>query len=369
MMNVLYLARYRHSSMERKLALMATEPDVTLRLVRPSVWKGSYGPRHLPIVNDTLYSTSAVSLLGKHTDHHRVMYQTLDFGLSAMKPDLIHAEEEPDSLAALQIALARQLFAPRSLLILHTWQNINRPKSWYVEEITQFSLRQADAVLCASSEARQVVREMGFRGDTETVLQEGVNTEVFFPPETPPSIDPFTVVYAGRLAPEKGVDTLISAMSSLPATVRLRIIGEGPCRLELESMVSAFDIEERVDFAGSVTLDRMAEMLRQSNVLVLPSRTTTKWKEQFGRVLVEAMATKLPVVGSDSGAIPEVIGDAGLVFPEGDVATLERCLAQLMTSPDLCRSLGESGHKRVRCLYSQKRIAEATVGFYRRLVG
>jgi glycosyltransferase involved in cell wall biosynthesis len=88
--------------------------------------------------------------------------------------------------------------------------------------------------------------------------------------------------------------------------------------------------------------------MRELDALVLPSRTTSVWKEQFGRVIVEAMACQTPVIGSDSGAIPEVIGDAGLIFPEGDAHALGNCLRRLIESPDLRRELGERGHARVK---------------------
>ncbi len=103
------------------------------------------------------------------------------------------------------------------------------------------------------------------------------------------------------------------------------------------------------------------------DVLVLPSRTTSVWKEQFGRVLTEAMACKVPVVGSSSGAIPEVIGDAGLVYPEGDIRELAECLRLLMQSRELRGRLSERGYKRVKSLYTQDVIAEKTDALYRRI--
>ncbi len=106
----------------------------------------------------------------------------------------------------------------------------------------------------------------------------------------------------------------------------------------------------------------MPEVLAQVDVLVLPSRTTRVWKEQLGRVLLEAMACKVPVVGSDSGAIP-----AGLIFPEGDVAALAGCLQRLRDSPELRRELGERGYARVLAHYSQERVAARTAAFYRQL--
>jgi glycosyltransferase involved in cell wall biosynthesis len=92
------------------------------------------------------------------------------------------------------------------------------------------------------------------------------------------------------------------------------------------------------------------------------------WKEQFGRVLIEAMACKVPVIGSDSGAIPEVIGNAGLIFPEGDADALADRLRRLMASPALRLELATRGYARMRGLYTQERVAAQTAELYRQVM-
>jgi glycosyltransferase involved in cell wall biosynthesis len=103
--------------------------------------------------------------------------------------------------------------------------------------------------------------------------------------------------------------------------------------------------------------------------LVLPSRTTARWKEQFGRVLVEAMACGVPVVGSSSGEIPRVIGDAGAVVPEGDAGALTRAVRALADDPAECAALGARGRARVLRDFTQEQIVADTLGFYRELLG
>lgn len=367
-MRVLYIARYRNALMERKIALLAAYPDIELTFVRPGRWRDAYGHVELPVLPNQPYRTLAVPLIGSPTDHHRVLYRTWRFGMTAFNPDLIHAEEEPDSLAALQIAMARRLFAPQARLILHTWQNLNRPKAWYVWQVTRATLRRADAVLCSTGEAVDVLREMQYAGPAEVILQEGVNLEVFRPYKKPPASEKFTITYAGRLAEEKGIDTVLYALAHLDARAHLRLIGSGPVRADLEALTHTLGLDNRVTFTGPVPVEQMVELLNQSQALVLPSRSRSWWKEQFGRVLVEAMACKVPVVGSDSGAIPGVIGDAGLVFPEGDAPALTACLQRLLASPELCEELAEKGYRRVHQHYSQERIAEQTVQFYRHMM-
>jgi glycosyltransferase involved in cell wall biosynthesis len=103
--------------------------------------------------------------------------------------------------------------------------------------------------------------------------------------------------------------------------------------------------------------------------MILASRTLTNWKEQFGRILVEAMACEVPVIGSDSGEIPNVIGQAGLIFPEDDALALHRCLVDLMEDNHLRHDLGQAGRQRVLDFYTQERVASNTVNVYREMMG
>ncbi|MBM2826641.1 MAG: putative glycosyltransferase, partial [Dehalococcoidia bacterium] len=127
-------------------------------------------------------------------------------------------------------------------------------------------------------------------------------------------------------------------------------------------------IGQRVTFQGAVSSHQMPQELARLDTLVLPSLTRSRWKEQFGRVLVEAMACGVPVVGSDSGEIPNVIGPAGMVFPEGNAGALRERLAQLMADPEMRKDLSQRGRERVEALYTQKQVAESTYEMYLRIL-
>lgn len=109
-------------------------------------------------------------------------------------------------------------------------------------------------------------------------------------------------------------------------------------------------------------------MYRQFDALVLPSLTRPNWKEQFGRVLVEAMATGLAVIGSDSGAIPGVLGDAGLIVPEGDAEAITGALQRLYDEAGLRQALADKGRERVLQHFTHASVAQATVDVYRSLL-
>jgi glycosyltransferase involved in cell wall biosynthesis len=133
-------------------------------------------------------------------------------------------------------------------------------------------------------------------------------------------------------------------------------------------MAGVYNIGGSVRFDDPISSTAMPAYYQGLDALVLPSRTMHNWKEQFGRMLIEGMACGVPVVGARSGAIPEVIGEAGLTFPEGDVDALRACLLSLMEHPRLRHQLTEAGRKRVMEHFTQEQVAGQTVGVYRRMM-
>jgi glycosyltransferase involved in cell wall biosynthesis len=181
----------------------------------------------------------------------------------------------------------------------------------------------------------------------------------FAPPAIPrweqvpaiPGERPFTVGYAGRLVERKGLFDLLEAVRRLEAPVELVLIGNGELRDRLEGEPIP---GSQVRVLDDLTHDRMASAYAQLDVLVMPSRTTPTWKEQFGRAIVEALWCGVPVVGSDSGEIPWLIAltEGGLIFPEGDVEALARLLAELRGSPERRLHLAARGRAAVERLFS-----------------
>ena len=127
-------------------------------------------------------------------------------------------------------------------------------------------------------------------------------------------------------------------------------------------------IGQKTAFIGQLPSTNLPAEYHKLDALVLPSLTRPNWKEQFGRVMVEAMAGGVPVLGSDSGAIPGVIGEAGLILPEGDVEALASALRDLRDQPARREELVEKGRARFLAHFTHERIAEATVKVYRELL-
>lgn len=355
--------------LERKVEFMSQDADFLFFRVRPKQYEDAYGSLTLQSTTTKTDNILHLSLIGKHIDPHRVLYGSLTFSMVSFKPDIIHAEDEPDSLAALQVLSARRLFAPKAKLILHTWQNINRKKRPLVKWITSTAIQGSDAILCSNAEGIKVLREVCFKGLTDIIPPEGIDIDWFKAPESKQPKKRFTILYAGRFVEEKGLDILLKAMSLTTKEASLVLVGDGPLKDTLKEQANRLKIKEQVQFLPPVEQDSMPGLYAQADALVLPSRGTPVWKEQYGRVLLEAMACKVPVIGSDSGAIPEVIGDAGLIFQEDDAGSLAQCIQHLMENPTLQKDLAERGYKRVTSLFSQKIIAQKTNEFYKKAMG
>ena len=207
------------------------------------------------------------------------------------------------------------------------------------------------------------------------VPQFGVDPDLYAPrPTTARSARTALVIgYAGRFVPEKGVDTLLLAAARTP-DVNLRLIGSGPERRLYEHLIATEGLSGRVQIEPPRSSTTMPAFYGELDVLVLPSRTRPNWKEQFGRVVIEAMSCGVPVVVSDSGEPQHLIAadsdpPIGLRFPEDDVEALAAHLVRLRDDRELLARLSAAARRRAQSVFSMQGIAEATAQFYSQLVG
>lgn len=292
----------------------------------------------------------------------------LRYQLKKIMPDLVHVEEEPFGLVCWQYMRINQEL--RRPWLVYSWANMIRRYHWPLSEVDQQVLKHCNYALVGNHEGTHVLQQRGYQGPIALIPQYGINPSVYKKKTDKQKSDGHVVklIYAGRLNLEKGIQLLLAALATIKTECQLTIMGTGPYQKRLRKKIRQLGISKRVNFQAAVAHERMAEELNQYDGLILPSLTTNHWKEQFGRVLIEAMACELPVIGSSSGEIPHVIGDAGLVFAEGDVVALKEKIELLLTQPKKRVELGKLGRQRVLAHYTNEKIVERTLLVYRNML-
>ncbi len=362
---------------QKKLEEIARFPDVELTVVVPPYWRDERGVMRLEREHTRGYSL-LVERMALNGHFHLHFYPGLAKHFRRIKPHVVHIDEEPYNVATWQAMRLAKIHGAKA--VFFTWQNIHRRYPPPFSLIESYNLRTADYAIAGNSEAVGVLIAKRYRGPVRVIPQFGVDPEIYKlkvqssklkAPNSQFAIrnSQFTIGYVGRLVEEKGVHILLRAVAGLSGAWRLRILGSGPQRARLERLAAELGIAEQVWFEEPIPSTQMPGHYHQLDALVLPSLTKPNWKEQFGRVLIEAMACGVSVVGSDSGEIPNVIGEAGLVFAEGDVQALRARLSQLMADPALRDELARRGQERVLAHYTQAQVAAKTYQVYCELLG
>lgn len=295
-------------------------------------------------------------------------YPQLKRLLREFKPDVIDLWEEPWGLVSAHAVWLRNRMLPQCKVISETEQNINRTLPPPFEQFRRYVLRHADYAVCRNQEAISVMRSRGFRGEA-TVVPNAVDVELFRPLGRAAcrkqfGFSGFTVGYIGRFVERKGIQDLIAALPRCPAEVNAVLVGSGEYEPAIRQQIAALGLQERVRIIPEVAPAALTPIMNAIDALALPSRTVPTWKEQFGRVIIEAHACGTPVLGSNSGAIPEVVGKGGIVFPENDVPALAAAITQLAGDPPLARRMGAIGENQVHEKYTWQKVAQAMYTLY-----
>lgn len=348
-----------------KLGEIAKAEGVEVGLLAPSNWKTLAWNRSLPLENPypTLHLYSApVAFTGKGGAHFYAPWDLLRV-LNDFKPDILQVEEEVFSLSTFELAIWSRL--TKTPMVVFGWENLARklpmPRQW----TCQYVLNTIKAMISGNQDGATIIRKWGYAGVLEVMPQMGVDPEFFSPLKTVDRINeivkPFRIGFLGRFIHAKGIDLIFSALQLLQQknlSCSVVLCGAGPYEQKLRHIADELKISDQIIWRGSILHEQAPVELSQFDVLVLPSRTTPTWKEQFGHVLIEAMAMGIPVVGSSSGEIPNVIGRSDLVFQEEDTLGLVTILEQLICNPDWRQAMGDYGIERVDCLYTHKKIAQ-----------
>lgn len=286
--------------------------------------------------------------------------------------DLVHCWEEPYVASAAQVAAWTPARVP---LVFATFQNIDKryppPFSWF----EQYSRARADGLVAFGQTVFEVAAARGYSMTRARIVPPGVDTVRFAPnaearhrvraslgwtDDTP------VVGFLGRFVPEKGLRLLTDVLDRLRTPWRALFIGNGPLEADLRKWAHRHG--DRVALVTTVDHDGVPDWLTAMDVLCAPSQTTPRWREQFGRMLIEAFAAGVPVVASDSGEIPYVVADSGIIVAEQDAEAWERTLSALLPDVERRKALAEFGRERAVREYDWTVVARRQSQYFRHIV-
>lgn len=358
-----YLRRYNQRKWE---AFADLSPNHAALLVVPNGWRDPHfggvnpePPRHRRVAMQAARAVfRGQGTLTFHVDPRLVQ------SARRFRPDVVLVEQEPHSLLALQSRWLARLLPGCPPFRFFTWGSPpNRPRALPLRILERGALRAAQAAFAGNQAACDQLRASGFGRPIQRIPQVGVDL-----PDRPDAtgrkvrddlgLDGAVIGFAGRLIPEKGLLDLAKALTGLGHLKwTLLVMGRGPLAAALNSRFRDAHLPERLRLVDDADHHRVGALLTSLDVLVLPSYATAVWAEQFGHVLIEAMAAGCPVVGTNSGEIPHVIGDAGIVVAERDVGQLRAALKCLVETPALRAQLAARGRARVQRHYTHDVVA------------
>jgi glycosyltransferase involved in cell wall biosynthesis len=303
---------------------------------------------------------------------HLMWYAGLERVLDASW-DVVHCWEEPYILAGAQVAR----HTPRgATLVIASFQNLVKRYPWPFSAFERSTMARANGWIGFGQTVHDALAgRRGYADKPSCVIPPGVDLSRFRPDGAirRQTLDRLgwsssdrVVGFLGRFVPEKGVLLLLDALRNATVPWRALFVGGGPLQTDLERF--ALEHPGRVHVANGVAHDEVPAWLSAMTLLCAPSQTTPGWREQFGRMLIEAMACGVPVVASDSGEMPAVVGDAGVVVPERDVLAWTHTVDRLLGDDAVLRDLAARGVERANARFGWPVVARAHLSFFEALM-
>ena len=285
--------------------------------------------------------------------------------------DLVHCWEEPYTFAASRIAAH---VPARTALVVASFQNISKAYPWPISMFERTTTTRANGWIAFGETVHEALAPRdGYRDKPSRVIPPGVDVHRFRPdPSARHAIrarlgwpdEAIVVGYLGRFVEEKGIGLLMNVLRGVlqNTTCRALLVGGGDFEPTLRRF--AGDSRERAHVQTGVPHDDVPAWLNAMDILCAPSVSTPRWREQFGRMLIEAMGCGVAVVASDSGEMPFVVGDAGVVVGEGDDAGWGQAIVRLVADEPARRTYAQRGIARVHARFSWPTIARQHLEFF-----
>jgi hypothetical protein len=277
--------------------------------------------------------------------------------LSDIRPDLVHIEEEPGTQAAdMAVREAARLGIPA---VIFSWNSLPLDLGFFERRRYQRTMAGVSGVIGGNRMAQAILLEAAPNVPAAVIPQLGVVPPGQMELRTP---GPLAMAFVGRLVPERGLDRLLRACGQLLGHWSLAIAGTGPEQELLEDLAQRLGLAARTRWLGAMSRAQIAQFWREVDCLVVPSRSTADWVEQYSPVVLDAMAHGAAVVASSEGVLPELVGEAGVLFTTDEDLLVG--LQELVADPERRLAMGQAGRKRVLDRFVDAAIARATADFW-----
>lgn len=297
--------------------------------------------------------------------------------LRDIDPDVVITHGEPWYAFSLTVGMACSILSIPHLVF--SWENLERvPISTLQRGLELVGFKLIDGFIAGSDAAARRLRNRGFSGSITEAPQTGVDTNSFTPDSGDESVlrefgvptDVKVVLYAGRYSPEKGIESAIAAADDVldkRDDSHFLFVGDGEFANEMERAVADREIEDEVTIVTErQPYSRMTSIFALADLFLYPSITTETWAEQFGYATAEAMSSGVPVITTECGALPDVVGEAGIVCPEDNPKALAEAIDELLSDDECRHALSKRARKRAVELFSLESVADAHLSFARR---
>jgi glycosyltransferase involved in cell wall biosynthesis len=306
-------------------------PDYGVKIFVPQRWIGQWFGQ-CKIYSPLATSEDNFEVIPVNVTHQSHWGRYIPLGmvtyLKKDDPDFVFIMQEEFTWSVLWISLIKSLFAVRAQCYFFSWQNIKISKDKWWKKIWWLWLQSTmNGMIAGTHEIAQLFTQANWSLPILCQTEIGVDGLYFsYDPalrekarsQYQISDEQFVIGFCGRLVEEKGVLDLWQACLECPFDWKLVLVGDGILRQTLEEQAKTLQLSSRLLITGEIPVTETKGFYHMMDCFVLPSRTTSTWKEQFGLALAQAMSIGIPVIGSSSGAIPEVIGDSQWIFEEGN---------------------------------------------------
>jgi len=304
------------------------------------------------------------TFFGKEGRQHAHFYRGLGEKIRGLNPKLIYCLEEPNSLVTFQACYYARKYNARIILWSalnqyrdYTKLNIFDLRKYLFPACLKYTFNNSDAINALDQSVADVLNKKKYPGRIFVNNTFGVNKSFFTKPAKSEAkvSGVLNILYVGVLEKYKGVNYLIDAIDR--KDIHLDIIGDGSQRKILEELA----LGRQVKFHGFQNLDYIGEAMKKADVLILPSIPIDGYLEQFGRVLIEGMASGCCIAGSAIGGIPSVIGNNGLLFKHSSSAAIKEIINELKENSEKLFLLKSKAYICALNNYSYKSVAKRLV--------